>query len=451
MSFKKISFALMSFLVPLNISFAKGNIRRVEQKTEKINNTDNITLMEILEFTFKNNDLLNAEREKTKAIQTLKTKTLGANAFPRIGIDLNYGYTDFDTDLDGGLLKFKFSDTGILEDNKIYLQQPIFKSGRTTTQVKAVNNQIDMQKNILYQTEQKVLFDTIQAVVLLLQSKEILNITIKNEESLKKSYEYIKARRKVGRGTISDLSLAEARYNLAKSDTIMANTNYSNAKSIFFKVTKIDPNVIDVKYDEIFKTSFNYSIKFDDALESALEKNPQYQIAKSNYEMNRNILNYSKTTFLPEVYLNAQWGRSKTTDIITQTSGSVSLNVKIPLFQSGVEYASHRQAGHLLNESKFTLNDVKDTLINQTMITYDEFISSKSLVSSSKSYMDASKVALDSVTAEEKTGRATIVDILDRRREYFLTEISFLKNKTNVISYYYSLKLLMGELNLNDL
>ena len=154
---------------------------------------------------------------------------------------------------------------------------------------------------------------------------------------------------------------------------------------------------------------------------------------------------------MPELFLNAQYGKQKTSDVIVQTAGSVSLNLKVPLFQSGVEYASHKEAGHLLNEAKFTLNDVKENLSTQTITTYDEFLSSKSLIVSSKAYRDSAKIAYESTLAEEKVGRAMVVDVLNRRREYYDTEVSYLKSKTNMIMYYYTLKMLMGELNSNDL
>ena len=121
-------------LIPFNIVSA-------EQK-EEILAEKKLNFMEILEFTFNNNDNLNAEREKTKAIQTLKFKTLGKNALPNIGIDLNYGYTDFKENMGNDTMKFIIDTEGELMNNSIYLNQPIFKSGRTLTQMKAVKNQI---------------------------------------------------------------------------------------------------------------------------------------------------------------------------------------------------------------------------------------------------------------------------------------------------------------------
>ena len=426
------------------------NIVSAEQK-EEILAEKKLNFREILEFTFNNNDNLNAEREKTKAIQTLKLKTLGKNALPNIGIDLNYGYTDFKENMGNDTMKFIIDTEGELMNNSIYLNQPIFKSGRTLTQMKAVKNQILIQQNKLFHVEQETFYNTIYALVNLLQNKEILELSIQNEESLKNNYKYVKARKEVGRTTIADLSLAEARYSSAKSDTINAKTNYLTAKSNFFKITKIDPENIDVKYDDIFQESLNYNIDYNSVLENALNKNPQYQMAKYNYEMNKNNLQFTKTNFLPELFLNAQYGKQKTSDVIVQTAGSVSLNLKVPLFQSGVEYASHKEAGHLLNEAKFTLNDVKENLSTQTITTYDEFLSSKSLIVSSKAYRDSAKIAYESTLAEEKVGRAMVVDVLNRRREYYDTEVSYLKSKTNMIMYYYTIKMLMGELNSNDL
>lgn len=404
-------------------------------------------LKDILEYTFNNNDTLNAEREKTKAIKTEKTQVFGGNALPNIGAEFDYGWTDFDQRMGA----FNLADDGETKGGKIYLQQPIFKSGRTTMQVKMINNKIEMQKNKLTDVEQEVLFNTIMATLDLLQSREILAITIKNEESLKNSYDYVVARRKVGRETLANVSLAEARYSSAKTNTILANTDYLNAKAKFSRITKINADLVDIDYEKIFEEYFKYEILFDDVLRSALNKNPKYQMAKSNYEMNRSNLKLAKTNFLPEVYLNAQIAKTDTTDIIRNEDKSVGLVVKIPLFQSGTEYAKHKQASYSLNQSKFNLNDVKDVLINQCVSTFDEFLSSKSIVLSSKAYRDAAKLTLENTFAEEKIGRASLVDLLDRRKEYFDTEISYLKYKINVIKYYYELKVLMGDLTIKNL
>ena len=434
----------------------ENNGEDVDGENENVDNIENnndvvledkATLKTIIDYTYNYNDTLNAMREKTKSIETLRLKTLGENALPEIGIDLNYGYIDLEQDY----FQDKYEDDGKLENHKIYLQQPIFKSGRTYNKLKVVDNQIEMQQNTLLQTEQEVLYQAINATMQLIQTREILAIAKKNEEGSKHSYEYVKAKKKVGRATITDLSLAEARYSLAKSDTIVASTNYLNAKSNFLKITKINPNFVDVDFNSIFADSFAYDIDFDQLIEKIFANNPQFKIAQSNYQMNRSNLNYAKTSFLPELYLNAEYGKQATVDIQEQTAASVSLNLKVPLFQSGTEYAQHREAGYLLNETKFNLNSIKDTLTQDAINVYDTFLSSKNLIVSTRAYRDAAKIAMDGTIAQERVGKSTIVDVLDRRREYFDTEIEFLKNKTNVIMQYFTLQMLMGELTMENI
>ncbi|HSQ97302.1 MAG TPA: TolC family protein [Rickettsiales bacterium] len=455
MSYKNL---LLSSIISLILIFSFNNSSAQQENEieyEKVVDAQNkliaknktITFKQILENTFVNNDSINAEREKTKAVESQKLKVLGANALPNIGAEVGYGQTDFKQRMAITTLK----DTGSTNYNKIYLQEPIFKSGRTVAQLNMINSQIDMQRNKLSQVEQQVVFDAISITIDMLQAKEILDLTIKNEESLKSNYEYALARRKVGRTTITDLYLAKARYNSAKTDTISARTKFLDAESNFLRITKIDPKLINVNLETIFNNCFNYDLLFDTVVETALLKNPGYQMAKDNYNMNKSNLNYAKTKFLPELYLNAQIQNSDNTDLISSRDASIGLNLKIPLFQSGTEYASHREAGHLLNESKFTLNDVKDVLLNKCFGMFDDFFSSKSAVMSSKTYRDSAKIALKNTIVEEGIGKATLVDVLDRRKEYFNTEISYLKYKTTVIKSYYSLKLIMGELNLTDL
>ncbi len=424
----------------------------VVNEEENNKNDKKVNFQEILKSTFENNNLLNAEREKSKAVENLKSKTFRKNVLPNVGVDLNYGYTDFEDNMGNDSFTFDMKDNGEMYDNSIYLNQPLFKSGRTSKELESVENQVLMQNNKLMQLEQEVLYSAINATMVLLQNKEILNLSLKNQETLKNNYEYIKARKEVGRATIADLSLAEARYNESKSNTINANRNYLNSKSTFYKITGIDFNEnIDVDYNDFFNMANNSYIDIETILTKALSDNPQFKIATYNYETNKSNLKLANREFLPELYLNAQYGKQKRTDVSSQEAASVALNLKVPLFQSGVEYSNKKEAGYLLNESKFTLMDVKEDLINQSHMLYEDFVSSKSLVLSSQSYKDASKLAYENVKAEEMVGKSDNVDVLNRRKEYYEAEISFLKSKINTIMHYYNLKMLTGELNLMNL
>jgi outer membrane protein len=452
--YKFLSIVFIAICLSNMATITNSKAETLSQKSAEIEKKKQLTLNDILFYTYENNDEIKAHRERLKIVETAKFKTFGANTLPEIYLNSTRGRKNTDRDVSNQ----NYKTTHNTESDKIVLTQPIFKSGRTVTSLKVADSDIQIQKNKLVSIEQTVLFEAVIAGLNILKTKNIYEITKQNEESLKQGYEYSKARKRVGKATVTEVYTSESRYKDALSKTAIARSHMLIAKANFERIVGLNPDYLNIKQIEVL---FNYinkdNITRELVVEKSMKNNPDYLVTKENYKLNQNALNFSKTDFLPSMTLDAGVSRTKsygatTGAAMTRTSeGFVDLNLRVPLVQSGVKYADYKSSQYSVNQTKFELQREKRILRERSIQTHEEFLLSRELIKSVESARDAAKIALNSSMEESRVGKITMLDVLDRRKEYFESQINVIEAKADNILKFYSLKVLMGEMILTNL
>jgi TolC family type I secretion outer membrane protein len=432
-------------------SLENKEIKKDDRKSELeiTKKTKLMTIEEVLLYAYQNNESLLSERSNLESIRAAKLKSVGTGFLP--DIYLSYKNTDAEKEYEGSGATTNLDD----EHYAINLSQPIFRSGRSIIEIKDANMQIKAEEAYLKQIEQDVMYEAIQAYVSMLRDERILSISIENENSLEKSYNYAIARNKVGEATKAEVAISKARYYNSQSDVSIARRNLSFSVANFERVTGISTDDVDKtaqKTDYSFEFQYNDLNVKDTIISRSLDNNPALKLAKVKYEIQKNNLNLKKTEFLPTVTLDAS--KTKGEDYSTTydqkkdyDSDSVSLSVKVPLFQSGVEYSNLKVAQSNVSKTKYDFNYAKNKIIEEASKSYDDFLASKSIINSTKSYVDAIELSLKSTEAEERLGSKTIIDVLDIRREYQNAKISMIKAESDNILAYFKVKSVLGELN----
>ncbi|MDD2840400.1 MAG: TolC family protein [Rickettsiales bacterium] len=462
----KVSFLTKLFFISLltfifciffnNVLFARQhkeelNRPNIDEITAQYPNINEIkkrmSLNEILQYTYKNNPELQAKRQELNATKTLKTKAIGQGFLPSVSIQSSRGRS-YSTE--------KYPDEKIEVDqdinrDEITLSQPIFESGKGITRIKVAKGQINVKKVELMLTEQTILLETIKSYVEILKNQEIYELSKANENSLNKNYQLLLLKKQYKRATIAEVSLAEARHALAVSDTALAKRDLATAQSNFEKITGIDSIIIYGDMEKLLKEVNSYNTTKEEIQKLAEDKNLNYILYKEKYLLSKNVLNDTKTDFLPVVrlnvgaYKNQEYSTSKeATDDISEQHASLTLTV--PLMNSGSNYANYKNASYSLNQSKFDLQNAKKSLINQINTDYENFTSMKVDVQNTEIYVKSTKASLDAIKEEEKFGKKTMIDVLDRMRENFAAQIKLATSKAKMIESYYELRFILAEL-----
>ena len=175
----------------------------------------NDDLKKSLEKLYKSNPELNYEREVLRSKDELMPQA----------------YSEFRPKISGYYRKGKVDTNSqgfnIAQDNLrtetykgVKVTQPIFDGGSSISNLKEARNKILSHRFILKQKEQNIFLESIKTYADLATEQTNLFLKKKNLEVLKKRLELTKEQFEIGEVTLTDVSIAEARYLLAQSELL---------------------------------------------------------------------------------------------------------------------------------------------------------------------------------------------------------------------------------------
>ncbi|MGE3969056.1 MAG: TolC family protein, partial [Dongiaceae bacterium] len=104
----------------------------------------------------------------------------------------------------------------------LQVTQPLYRGGRTVSETSQAENLVLAQRSVLTDTEQRVLLDAVTAYMDVLRDEATYQLTVNNEDVLRRDLEATQARYEVGELTKTDVAQAEARLADATSRRIGA-------------------------------------------------------------------------------------------------------------------------------------------------------------------------------------------------------------------------------------
>ena len=159
-----------------------------------------------------------------------------------------------------------------------------------------------------------------------------------------------------------------------------------------------------------------------------------------------------KGVLSPVVEVTAGASKNKESNLTRRNDAwQVTANVKVPLYQSGAEYADIRAARHTENQYRILTRKIRSDVEAQTIKAWENYTSTKAQIKSIKSQIKASKIALDGVIREAKVGSRTVLDVLDAEQEHLDNQVSLVKTHRDEVVAAYALLTALGKMNPSDL
>ncbi len=124
--------------------------------------------------------------------------------------------------------------------------QPIYTGGRTEAQTHQAENRVLSQRGRLIATEQLVFTNVITDYVNVIQSEQLLQLDINNEQVLNRQLQATNDRFRVGEITRTDVAQAEAALAGARSTRQTAEGTVQNARAAFQRDVGFLPNNLTV-------------------------------------------------------------------------------------------------------------------------------------------------------------------------------------------------------------
>lgn len=410
-----------------------------------------VELLDSLKMAYENNPELKAKQEELKSRDEQLPQAY-SGWLPTITASGEYGRNKDEIRRQGRDVDTYYGDNS----KQLTYNQSLFNSGETLFRTSRAENVILASREELRSTEQSILLNTITAHSDVVRTKEVLDLSKNNEKVLREQMESTKDRFQLGETTKTDVSQSEARYQRGISDRIRAQGELTAALANYIQITGVHENKLlrDPQNFRLPRALHKIPNSLDEAFSIAQEFNPRLKSSLYGVEIGKEDVNISLARLGPDVSLRANSIRGDTRVIGGSTDNkndSISLNLSIPLYQSGSEYSRIRESKREVERRKLdkmnTLNQVREDIIS----SWEGVITTRATIISTDEAVKAATVALDGVKKEQEVGSRTILDVLDAEQELFVTKVNAVNARRNEVVALYNLLFHMGKLSASDL
>ena len=409
-----------------------------------------VTLSEALLEAYKNNPVLNAERENINISQ--ENLNISKSEFlPTITITGTKSREDTTklTNQSGG--DATITDVDPLTKS-ILIEQTLYDGKGRSADLEKSEIGIDLAKAKILKVEQEILYKAVEAYTGLIFTNKKLKINQSNISLLDRQVETDQARLERGQITISDLAQSESSLAGAKAKFIEAKNDTMTSRLVYENV--IGPIINSDDLNENSKLNIEIPKNLNEANDISKKRNPKLIIAKLEYLQSEKDIRIAESDMLPSASLSFE---ASQTENLSSTYNErdkkiLKATVKWPFYTGGKNKAEVNKSRNIKYQKKLLLDNVINTNNTNVASAWSNFQSSKSLLDSVKSQVKAAEIANEGITVEYESGlgRSTL-DVIQSNSLLLDSKISLANAERNYLLSQFKLLQSIGLLTLEHL
>jgi len=409
-----------------------------------------VTLSEALLEAYKNNPVLNAERENINISQ--ENLNISKSEFlPTITITGTKSREDTTklTNQSGG--DATITDVDPLTKS-ILIEQTLYDGKGRSADLEKSEIGIDLAKAKILKVEQEILYKAVEAYTGLIFTNRKLKINQSNISLLDRQVETDQARLERGQITISDLAQSESSLAGAKAKFIEAKNDVITSRLVYENV--IGPIINSDDLNENSKLNIEIPKNLNEANDISKKRNPKLIIAKLEYLQSEKDIRIAESDMLPSASLSFE--ASQTEDLSStyneRDKKILKATVKWPFYTGGKNKAEVNKNRNIKYQKKLLLDNAINTNNTNVASAWSNFQSSKSLLDSVKSQVKAAEIANEGITVEYESGlgRSTL-DVIQSNSLLLDSKISLANSERNYLLSQFKLLQSIGLLTLEHL
>ena len=361
-----------------------------------------VTLPEALLEAYKNNPVLNAERENINISQ--ENLNISKSEFlPTITITGTKSREDTTklTNQSGG--DATITDVDPLTKS-ILIEQTLYDGKGRSADLEKSKIGMDLAKAKILKVEQEILYKAVEAYTGLIFTNKKLKINQSNISLLDRQVETDQARLERGQITISDLAQSESSLAGAKAKFIQAKNDTMTSRLVYENV--IGPIINSDDLNENPKPNIKIPKNLNEANNISKKRNPKLIIAKLEYLQSEKDIRIAESDMLPSASLSFE---ASQTENLSSTYNErdkkiLKATVKWPFYTGGKNKAEVNKNRNIKYQKKLLLDNAIKTNNTEVASAWSNFQSSKSLLDSVKSQVKAAEIANEGITIEYESG-----------------------------------------------
>jgi TolC family type I secretion outer membrane protein len=404
-----------------------------------------MTLSEALSAAYNNNPTLLAERAQLRATDEQVPQALsGWRPTVQATGSIGGGWSDTNSDdvLGGG------SRSSVPRSVGLSVSQPVYQGGRTVAATARAENLVQAERARMVAIEQQVFTDAITAFMDVVQNQAVLDLSVNNEQVLRRQLEASNDRFRVGEITRTDVAQSESRLALAISDRIQAENNLEASRAAFERVVGEPPGRLDAPADRVALPSNR-----QEALTLSAQNNPTVVSALFTEAAAREAVRQVRGELLPDLRIvgNVQRNEDQSISGRISNSASVTAQITVPLYEAGSVYSRTREAQQTVAQRRSQVDDARRVAVQQGTTAWETLQSNRARVESLRSSIRAAQIALEGVQQEAAVGSRTVLDILNAEQELFNARVNLVRAQRDQLVSEFQLAAATGRLTAPDL
>jgi outer membrane protein len=405
------------------------------------------TLEGALALVYRNNPQLNAQRAATRAADEGVGVALSGYR-PKVSANAQVGEQYLET-LSRGAPPGSNQSAGTFATGGYGLtaSQTLFDGFATPSRTRQAEKQVSAARETLRATEQSVLLSGVTAYMNLLRDSALLDLQRNNVNVLTQTQQQTSDRLKFGEVTRTDLAQAESSLAAARLSLDAAQSTYETSRSTYLQVIGAEPVHL-TKAASVDRLS---PPTLAQAQARGAAHNPAITTAKYNVDAAVEQVNIAESALAPNVSLNANvqknYGSPSILSTLQSNSGSVTMQLSVPIYQGGAEYATIRQAKEILGQRRLDLDTVSLSVQQSVTQSWGQLAAAKAQINSAAAQMRASQMALDGVRQEAQVGQRTTLDILNAEQALVQARTSVVVAQHDQVVASYALLAAVGSLS----
>ena len=403
-------------------------------------NSNNIYALDIAETiknTVENNLKVKLGLEEINESKELIARAYG-NFKPDINLTLTEKQSSTETKTGGSTTTTdKLSDTYSLT-----VKQNLYNGGRNNLELQKSLLLFDKQLENFNFTLNELILSAIRGYLTVKLYEKSLEVTEKNFEVIKKINDDAKKKYDLGVSTLSDLKNAESSFQDANTNLMIAKGDLKIGKETFKQIVGLDP----IDLQDLVK--FNNNKNKDDIFNTALINNHEINSLEFDIEISKIDLEIYKKVKLPSLDITGDL--SYNDDVSAKgtesTSGSISAQLSIPIFQKGIENSDIRKFQSKLLQNEFKLNDKINDIDLQASILSNNYQIYQSQLIASNSKIESNSITLNVIKQEYESGIKTFTDLINQEELLLQSYLSSFDINNNLLITYFEILALEGQL-----
>lgn len=307
--------------------------------------------------------------------------------------------------------------------------------------------------------EQDLIIRVATAYFNVLRAIDDLNTRRQEEEASQRQFERTRQREEVGLVAITEVYEAQAVYDMARNNTILAEDTLASRYEALEAITgQPHPNI------DVLREDFPVVAAEGDMetwVVEALNNNPQLQAARYNVEAQAQVAKARSMDRWPTV--NLQGGYSHTdsnsgqgADGSVRSTGalegvSLALSVSVPLYTGGSLAARRQQAEYDLVAQQEAANLVRRQTTQDIRNAYRRVNTDALVIAQRQQAIVSAEAALNAIEAGYEVGTRNIVDVLQARQQLFIALRNYSDARYNYVIDSLQLKRTAGVLTPQDI